>query len=352
MRPTVLGAACLRGASAAVLCTPRFLGQAVRLQHGRCLPARQQRAVLGAEARGRQGLSELLNLRKPAPSNSRPVLQPGKVSPRLEVPAHIPRPSYVDKNETPWVKEYQIHDAAGIEKMRAAGKLAAEVLNHAGTLVRPGVTTDEIDKAVHKMIIEAGAYPSPLTYGNFPKSVCTSVNECVCHGIPDSRPLQDGDIINIDVTVYLSGYHGDTSRTFFCGEVSPEAKWLVEANKQALEAAIKECGPGVRFQRIGKVCSTIAKEAGLKICQDFVGHGVGWAFHSMPMVHHTPNNEPDIMRIGQTFTIEPIFVNGNPRCKPPWKDKWTVVCADGSLAAQCEHTILITKDGHEVLTVA
>ncbi|KAL5992749.1 Methionine aminopeptidase 1D, chloroplastic/mitochondrial [Asimina triloba] len=156
-------------------------------------------------------------------------LKPGKVSPRLPVPDHIQKPPYANSGRFPGIAGGpEVHDQKGIESMRASGRLAARVLEHAGTLVKPGIMTDEIDKAVHQMIIDNGAYPSPLGYGGFPKSVCTSVNECVCHGIPDSRPLEDGDIINIDVTVYLNGYHGDTSATFFCGNVDEEAKAFVE----------------------------------------------------------------------------------------------------------------------------
>ncbi|MQL71369.1 hypothetical protein Taro_003684 [Colocasia esculenta] len=158
-------------------------------------------------------------------------LQPGNVSPRLHVPSHIPRPPYVNSRLSPGIASGpEVHDERGIECMRASGKLAAQVLLRAGSLVKPGITTDEIDQAVHQMIIDHGAYPSPLGYGGFPKSVCTSVNECICHGIPDSRALEDGDIINIDVTVYFNGYHGDTSATFFCGDVDDEAKSLVQVN--------------------------------------------------------------------------------------------------------------------------
>ncbi|KAI5436538.1 variant 2 [Lathyrus oleraceus] len=183
-----------------------------------------------------------------------PPLRCGKVSPPLSVPDHIPRPPYVGSNILPEIaSEYQIPDSQGIAKMRAACKLAARVLNFAGTLVRPSVTTNEIDKAVHQMIIDAGAYPSPLGYGGFPKSVCTSVNECMCHGIPDSRLLQNGDIINIDVTVYLNGYHGDTSKTFFCGEVSDALKHLVKVSEECLERGIGVCKNGAPFKKIGKI---------------------------------------------------------------------------------------------------
>lgn len=233
--------------------------------------------------------------------------------------------------------------------MRASGRLAAQVLEYAGTLVRPGITTDEIDKAVHKMIIDAGAYPSPLNYGKFPKSVCTSVNECVCHGIPDMRPLVDGDILNIDVTVYLDGYHGDTSRMFYVGTVDPAAKQLCEVTESALLEAIKLCGPGVPYSAIGRKIQEIADANKLGVIREYVGHGVGRLFHSAPTILHYRNGAPGIMQLNQTFTIEPMIVQGGIRCKT-WGDNWTVVTADGGLAAQYEHTILITKSGAEILT--
>ncbi|KAJ0038818.1 hypothetical protein Pint_23324 [Pistacia integerrima] len=205
------------------------------------------------------GLEEAMRIRRERELQSkpkfrkRPPLRRGKVSPRLPVPDHIPKPPYLSSNILPELSpEHQIHDSEGITKMRAACELAARVLNYAGTLVRPSVTTNEIDKAVHQMIIEAGAYPSPLGYGGFPKSVCTSVNECMCHGIPDSRQLQDGDIINIDVTVYLNGYHGDTSKTFFCGNVSDALKHLVKVTEECLEKGIAVCKDGANFKKIGK----------------------------------------------------------------------------------------------------
>ncbi|KIZ06250.1 methionyl aminopeptidase [Monoraphidium neglectum] len=210
--------------------------------------------------------------------------------------------------------------------MRASCKLAAQVLQHAGSLVRPGVTTDEIDAAVHAMVIAAGAYPSPLNYGKFPKSVCTSVNECLCHGIPDSRPLKDGDIINIDVTVYLNGYHGDTSAMFYI------------------------CGPDVPVRKIGEAVQEVAKRHKFQVSKDFIGHGVGKVFHARPHVQHVRNLDMDKMQLNSTFTIEPILVEGSPKMVE-WKDNWTVVTADGGLAAQMEHTLLITPNGAEVLTV-
>nr|CAD1819216.1 unnamed protein product [Ananas comosus var. bracteatus] len=270
----------------------------------------------------------------------RPPLRRGKVSGPLVVPEHIPRPSYVGSNEMPELfGEHQIHDAEGIAGMRAACELAARVLDFAGTLVRPSITTNEIDKAVHNMITEAGAYPSPLGYGGFPKSVCTSVNECVCHGVPDSRQLQNGDIVNIDVTVFLNGYHGDTSKTFLCGNVNEPVKRLVKVTEECLERAISVCKDGATFKKIGKRISG----------GTFVGHGIGTVFHSEPLILHHRNDKSGRMVEGQTFTIEPILTMGSIECVT-WEDGWTTVTADGGRAAQFEHTILITRTGAEVLT--
>lgn len=308
-------------------------------------------------ARKKSGFAELFmnkRLEKQAEDESVPKRAPlkrGKVSPRLDVPKHIPRPPYINSRRAPaFLDEFQIQDTEGIERMRASGKLAAQVRDFAGTLVKPGVTTDEIDRAVHQMIIDAGAYPSPLGYGGFPKSVCTSVNECICHGIPDSRPLQDGDIINIDVTVFLNGYHGDTSKTFYCGNVSDEAKKLVEVTKESLDKAISICAPGVEFKKIGKTINEIADKHGYGVVEHFVGHGVGQVFHSAPSILHNRNNQPGFMVVGQTFTIEPMLTQGSIR-DVMWNDNWTCVTEDGGLSAQFEHSLLITESGVEILTL-
>ncbi|KAF3498820.1 hypothetical protein DY000_02054852 [Brassica cretica] len=260
-------------------------------------------------------------LEKTSKVRRNPPLRRGRVSPRLLVPDHIPRPPYVESGVLPDISpEFQIPGPEGIVKMRAACELAARVLNFAGTLVKPSVTTNEIDKAVHDMIVEAGAYPSPLGYGGFPKSVCTSVNECMCHGIPDSRQLQSGDIINIDVTVYLDGYHGDTSRTFFCGEVD-------EGFKRLVKVAFFFFLFIVLSMHLPSMSSLVAH-----LLSKFAG-----------------NDGPGQMVEGQTFTIEPILTIGTTECVT-WPDNWTTLTADGGVAAQCEHTILITRTGAEILT--
>ncbi|GJP34525.1 hypothetical protein CLOM_g18962 [Closterium sp. NIES-68] len=306
-----------------------------------------------AMARKKSGFAQLLTKGfsgPPAESRPKAPLKQGNLSPTRPVPPHIPRPPYADSGVAPpWTMDPQVHGEEGIRRMREAGELAARVRDHAGTLVKPGVTTDEIDRVVHEMIIEAGAYPSPLNYAGFPKSVCTSVNECICHGIPDSRPLQDGDIINIDVTVYLNGYHGDTSKTFFCGNVSKPAQKLVQVTEEALDAAIALCGPDVEFKKIGHAIHAVADKHGYGVVRKFIGHGVGSVFHAGPAVLHYRNNEPGRMQVGQTFTIEPMFTMGGVR-DVMWDDGWTAVTADGTLTAQFEHTLLITDTGVEVLT--
>ncbi|XP_065874538.1 methionine aminopeptidase 1D, chloroplastic/mitochondrial isoform X2 [Euphorbia lathyris] len=304
-------------------------------------------------SRGLSGLTDFLfNKRnvEEVSTSKRNRLRPGEVSPRRPVPDHIVRPPYVNSWQSPGIASgAEVHNEKGIECMRASGRLAAQVLEYAGTLVKPGVKTDEIDEAVHRMIIDNGAYPSPLGYGGFPKSVCTSVNECICHGIPDSRALEDGDIINIDVTVYLNGYHGDTSATFFCGEVDDEARNLVQVTKECLYKAISICAPGVELKKIGQTIHDHADKHRYGVVREFVGHGVGRVFHSDPVVLHFRNNEAGRMMLNQTFTIEPMLTVG--RINPVmWDDNWTVVTEDGSLSAQFEHTILITKDGAEILT--
>ncbi|KAH9616118.1 hypothetical protein KSS87_012836 [Heliosperma pusillum] len=297
-----------------------------------------------------RSLSDMCRNRDQLSTSGRKRLRPGKLSPRRLVPSHIQRPPYVDTRAPPGLASgHEVHDEEGIECMRASGRLAARVLEYAGTLVKPGVKTDEIDEAVHQMIIDNGGYPSPLGYGGFPKSVCTSVNECICHGIPDSRPLEDGDIINIDVTAYLNGYHGDTSATFFCGEVSDEARKLVKVmgsspwsgllpkwqgkacpyytlprtlallgrhpapgcplvTKECLDKAITICGPGVEYKKIGKTIHDHADKYRYGVVRQFVGHGVGRVFHADPVIQHFRNNDGGQMILNQTFTIGNLLI--------------------------------------------
>ncbi|CAO2200968.1 unnamed protein product [Urochloa humidicola] len=279
----------------------------------------------------------------------REPLRRGAVSARRPVPDHIPRPAYVGEAAIPDVcPDRQVHDGESIMRMLDACELAARVLQYAGTLVKQAVTTDEIDRAVHQMIIDASAYPSPLGYGGFPKSVCTSVNECTCHGIPDSCELQDGDIINIDVAVYLNGYHGDTSRTYLCGDVDESTKQLVKVTEECMMRGISACRHGASFKEIGQRISEHASKYGYSI-DPFVGHGVGRIFHCEPIIWSTYDYEPGFMVAGQTFTIEPTLSMGSTKCVL-WDDGWTAVAVDGSLSAQFEHTVLVTRNGVEILT--
>lgn len=279
-------------------------------------------------------------------------LRPGVVSPRLDVPADIARPPYVGQPGPEPFSGSEIKDAETIEKMRVAGKVAAQALATMGEAIAAGVTTDELDRIGHAFIIETGGYPSTLGYRDFPKSCCTSVNEVICHGIPDDRPLQDGDILNIDVTVYLDGVHGDTNRTFCVGDVDDEGRLLVERTEEALMRGIKAAKPGRQLNVIGRVIESYAKRFGYGVVRDYTGHGIGTAFHSGLIIPHydaAPGYD-DIIEPGMTFTIEPMLNLGTPDWEM-WDDDWTVVTADGLRSAQFEHTILITDTGNEILTL-
>ena len=238
-----------------------------------------------------------------------------------------------------------------IELIRESCQLAAEILHKALDMVKPGVTTEEINKFVHDYTVEKGAIPAPLNYNNFPKSVCTSVNDCVCHGIPGDYALEEGDIINIDVTCILNGYHGDTSKTVGVGEVSSEAKKLMEITSRCLDEGISAALPGNRFGDIGTAIQNLADEYGYGIVKEFCGHGIGRSFHEDPMViHYHSRNRGAKIKEGMVFTIEPMINEGEPDIKV-LDDKWTVLTLDGSLSAQFEHTIGITRNGPEILTL-
>jgi len=218
-------------------------------------------------------------------------------------------------------------------------------------LFKIGNSTDDIDKFVFNKIISSNAYPSPFRYCGFPKSICTSVNNIACHGIPDDRALMDGDIINIDITVFYEGFHGDTSRTFLVGNVNESGRYLVEHNQKALMNAINICEPGKCFNEIGKEISEYAKKVNLRNVKAFIGHGIGEFFHGPPEVYHFENDiNMDVMQPGMTFTIEPIFSEGSGVLEL-WEDGWTTSTEDGSRTSQFEHTILITENGCEILTL-
>ncbi|KAI4490915.1 hypothetical protein M0802_010589 [Mischocyttarus mexicanus] len=215
--------------------------------------------------------------------------------------------------------------------------------------LQPGVTTDQLDEAIHDMIINNGAYPSPLNYKGFPKSICTSVNNVACHGIPDNRPLKHGDIINVDVTVYLNGYHGDCSKTFEVGESDPEGKRLIQVAELCLQSGIKICKPNEKFSSIGNVVEKIANEYGYNVIPAFVGHGIGTYFHGPPDIFHFAHESAEKMHPGMTFTIEPILTQGGQEVEI-LEDGWTAVTTDDARTAQSEHTILITENGYEIMT--
>ncbi len=279
------------------------------------------------------------------------VLTAATISPRREVPSSIPRPEYVDK---PRPREHtggDIQTAETVERMRVAGRIAARALQAAGAAVAPGVTTDEVDRVGHEFLCDHGAYPSTLGYKGFPKSLCTSVNECICHGIPDSRRLEDGDICNIDITGYIDGVHGDTNATFLVGAVDEESRLLVERTEESLRRAIKAVKPGRRVNIIGRVIESYAKRFGYGVVTDFTGHGISTVFHSGLVIPHYDDPRFDtLIEVGMTFTIEPMLTLGTIDWHM-WDDGWTVVTSDGRRSAQFEHTLLVTETGAEVLTL-
>ena len=272
------------------------------------------------------------------------------VSARREVPAHIPRPEYVDKPAPERFTGSEVKDADTIARMRVAGRLAAQARELVGSHVEPGVTTDELDRIGHEFLCDHGAYPSTLGYRGFPKSLCSSVNEVICHGIPDSRRIEDGDIVNIDITAFLDGVHGDTNATFLAGDVDEESRLLVERTREATERGIKAVKPGRRMNVVGRVIESYAKRFGYGVVREFTGHGIGSAFHSGLIVpHYDESFYDDLIEVGMTFTIEPMLNLGTHEWEM-WDDNWTVVTKDGRRSAQFEHTLLVTPDGAEVLT--
>ncbi|PAV23719.1 methionine aminopeptidase [Pyrrhoderma noxium] len=278
------------------------------------------------------------------------------LSPRRPVPSHIPRPDYADDergypaSESRGYHIIRLLGPAEQEKLRKVCKLAREVLDIAAAAIRPGITTDEIDEIVHNATIERNAYPSPLNYRCFPKSVCTSINEVVCHGIPDRRALVDGDIINIDVTLYYDGYHGDVNATYPVGTIDEDSKMLLRTTRECLDEAIKICKPGALLRDIGKVIEPIAKRNGCSVIRQYTGHGINNLFHCDPNIpHYAKNKAVGTMKPGMTFTIEPM-INLGTVDGIHWPDDWTYTTADGKRSAQFEETLLITETGVEVLT--
>ena len=274
----------------------------------------------------------------------------GVQSPRREVPADIPRPDYI-KGGVKFEREPGIIKGPdAIARMRKACRLAQEVLEITKRAADVGVTTDALDAIAHDATIERCAYPSPLGYQGYPKSICTSVNEVICHGIPDSRPLGSGDIVNIDVTVYHEGMHGDLSETLLIGEVDDLSRRLVEVTRKCLSTGIEQVGPGQPLRAVGQAIEACAHPE-FSVVRAFVGHGLGERFHMEPQVpHYYDRNLRFILKPGMTFTLEPM-INGGDWRHLVWDDGWTAVTADLLRSAQFEHTLLVTEDGVEVLTL-
>ncbi|AMY18780.1 MULTISPECIES: type I methionyl aminopeptidase [Nocardiaceae] len=281
----------------------------------------------------------------------RTVLEPGTVSDVLPVPKHIERPEYAWKKTAREGSEPWVQTPETIEKMRVASRIAAQALREAGNAVAPGVTTDALDRIAHEYMIDHGAYPSTLGYKGFPKSCCTSLNEVICHGIPDSTVIQDGDIVNIDVTAYVDGVHGDTNATFLAGEVSEEARLLVERTHEATMRAIKAVKPGRALNVVGRVIESYANRFGYGVVRDFTGHGVGTTFHNgLVVLHYDEPSVDTVIEPGMTFTIEPMINLGGIDWEQ-WNDGWTVVTKDRRWTAQFEHTLVVTDTGAEILTL-
>ncbi len=279
-------------------------------------------------------------------------ITPGKVSPQLSVPAHIARPEYVGK---PGPSRYTGNDVVApevIEKIRVAGKIAAQALQEVGNAVAPGVTTDELDRIGHEFLLDHNAYPSTLGYRGFPKSLCASINEVICHGIPDNTVLVEGDIVNIDITAYIGGVHGDNNATFGVGEIDEESRLLIERTQEALNRGIKAVKPGREVNVIGRVIEKYAARFGYGSVRDYTGHGVGEAFHTGLIIPHfdaAPLYDT-IIEPGMVFTIEPMLTLGTYEGEV-WDDGWTVVTRDRKRTAQFEHTMVVTETGVEVLTL-
>ena len=286
------------------------------------------------------------------PRDSSGHLTAGVVSAERGVPRSIPRPEYVGRREPRDPGHGDVYTPDEIARIRESGRIAAGAVEAAGAAIRPGITTDELDAIAHRYLIDHGAYPSSLGYRGYPKSSCTSVNEVICHGIPDDTRLVDGDIVNIDVTAYKDGMHGDLDKTFAVGTVSADAAALIERTREALERGIRAVAPGRPINVIGRAIESYAKRFGYGVVRDYTGHGVGAMFHSDLVIPHydaAPAYDRPL-EVGMVFTIEPMLTLGGTDWDI-WNDDWTVVTRDRSLTAQFEHTIVVTERGAEVLTL-
>ncbi|GIG55551.1 type I methionyl aminopeptidase [Demequina activiva] len=281
----------------------------------------------------------------------------GVVSPWRDVPRSIPRPEYVGRARATRWNGGDVHDAEMLERIRVSARIAAQALAEVGRNVVPGVTTDELDRIGHEFVLDHGAYPSTLGYPGaagrppFPKALCTSVNEVICHGIPDSTVVEEGDIVKVDITAFKDGAHGDNCGSFIAGDGSDEARSLVEVTHEAMMRGIKAAQPGREVNVIGRVIEKYAKRHGFESVRSYTGHGVGPAFHTGLVIPHydAAPAHADVIEPGMVFTVEPMLCAGS-ESNHEWDDGWTVVTDDGSWVAQFEHTILITDDGPEVLT--
>lgn len=283
--------------------------------------------------------------------STRAPLTPGTPTPIRSVPAEIPRPEYVGRPAPTLTGSSPVQTPETIEKMRLASRLAARAMAEGAKIVAAGVSTDAIDAVVHEYLCDHGAYPSTLGYRGFPKSCCTSINEVICHGIPDSTELADGDIVKIDVTAYLDGVHGDTCASYPVGEIAEEHWLLIERTAEALRRGIKAVAPGRQINVIGRVIESYVKRFGYGLVRDFTGHGIARDFHSGLVVLHYDEPSADlVLEPGMTFTIEPMVTLGGIDWDQ-WDDGWTVTTRDKSWVAQFEHTLVVTADGAEVLTI-
>jgi methionyl aminopeptidase len=287
------------------------------------------------------------------PKDSSGHLVPGHVSPRRFVPAHIVRPEYVGKVSPVRFTGSDVYSPAEVALIRESGKIAADAIALVGASIHPGITTDELDVIGHDFMVANGAYPSTLGYRGFPKSLCSSINEVICHGIPDDTVLEEGDIINIDITAYKNGVHGDSNQTFVVGQATREVADLVERTRESLNRGIKAVAPGRAINVIGRAIESYAKRFDYGVVRDFTGHGVGTAFHSGLIVPHydaAPAYDTEMVE-GMVFTIEPMLTLGSIEWET-WADDWTVVTRDRSITAQFEHTLVVTERGAEVLTLS
>ncbi|XP_031550101.1 methionine aminopeptidase 1D, mitochondrial-like isoform X2 [Actinia tenebrosa] len=278
------------------------------------------------------------------------VVRGAHYAPPRPIPSSIALPVYAKTGEVPNPpREVEIKTKEQIDAVRSACQIARKVAGHAKDFIKVGVTTEDLDSVLHHSIIDYGAYPSPLNYKGFPKSVCTSVNNVAVHGIPDSYSLKDGDIISVDISVYYGGVHGDLCETFLVGNVDDAGRKLVDISRKCLDSAICQCGPGVRFSTIGNTISSLAKQHGFSVSPYCYGHGIGSVFHALPDICHVANNYPGRMAPGMTFTIEPVIHEGSSGIQV-LDDGWTMIATDGKRASQFEETILITDSGIEILT--